>query len=323
MPIGKSSICNVQNSKVRCPKVSIVVPFYNPGPFFQQCVSSIFSQDYKNLEILFVNDGSVSGTVPNLTLEVRKKVNVIEQSHRGVSVARNLGLTYATGDYVCFLDSDDFFDKNFISELVRSALEHDSDVVVCDFYYYNQIKQIDQKKKVPIDLLNMTLIGENLKSNIFDISPNVWNKMFKRSLITENQIAFQELKTCNDFAFTYQCLAYAKKISLVNIPLVHYRICQDGNISSKRGAHAQNLFCALKFLQQKLTEKKLFEVYCYTFKLRAFRSIVHEFVACDFFQKWSFLFSATKEFSIRELLEVFAVGIYQTVVDLKKKLHNK
>ncbi len=308
---------------MRLPKVTVVVPFYNPGQFFQQCVSSIISQDYENLEILFVNDGSISGTVPKLIFKDGKKIRLIEQPHLGVSAARNFGLSHATGDYVCFLDSDDFFETSFISELVRSAIEHNSDVVVCGFYFYNQIKGLDDKQKVPLDSFNGTVMSECLKTHIFSFSPNVWNKMFKRSLIIENQIIFQELKTCNDFAFTYQCLAYAKRISVVNAPLVHYRINQNSNISSNRGAFAINIFYALKFLQQKLTEKKLFEVYCYTFNLRAFRSIAHEFMVCNFSQKCSFLFSATKAFSTKELLKIFAVGVRETVVDLKKKLLNK
>ena len=165
---------------MRFPKVTVVVPFYNPGQFFQQCVSSIISQDYENLEILFVDDGSISGTVPNLIFK-EGKIRLIEQSHLGVGAARNFGLSRATGDYVCFLDSDDFFETSFISELVRSAIDHESDVVVCGFYYYNQTKEVDERRRVPVDLFNGTLTAECLKANIFAFSPNVWNKRYSKS----------------------------------------------------------------------------------------------------------------------------------------------
>ena len=305
------------------PKVSVIVPFYNPGPFFEECVSSIVSQDYDNLEILLINDGSTTGPIPDVALSNEKNIRLLEQPHFGVAAARNFGLLHATGDYVCFLDSDDFFEKKFISELVRSAVEYKSDVVVCGFYYYNQIKRIDEKRKLPLDLFKPSLLVENPNPDIFAFSPNVWNKMFRRVLLKENQIVFQELKTCNDFAFTYQSLVCAKRISLVNHLLVHYRICQKNNISSHRGVYARNIFYALKLVQRILIEKNLLEVYCYTFKLRAFRSIVHEFKTCDFFQKCYFLLSAAKLFSFKDLLSIFTVGFYGIIKDMKRKLQNE
>ena len=115
------------------PNISIVVPFYIFGSIFQDCVSLTVSQGYENTEILLANDESIDNIVPNLLLRIKLQ----EQTHLGVSAVRNSGLSHAMGENVIFGDSDNFFDKIFIFQLVCGAMEHKSDMVVCGFYFCN------------------------------------------------------------------------------------------------------------------------------------------------------------------------------------------
>ena len=301
------------------PKVSVIIPFYNPGELFYSCITSIVEQRYKNIEILLINDGSTNlNDLPLLVISDRR-IKLFNRTHKGVSAARNFGLKVATGDYVLFLDSDDFFETDFLSKIVQNALINKSDIAVCGFYLYDQRCQSDVKKVIPKDLITKTLRQEESSLDIFKFSPNIWNKLFKRTLIIENQITFQDLLTCNDFAFTYQCLALADRISTIDLPLIHYRINQLGNISSKRGRFAKNIFYAIKQLREKLVDAKRFDKYCYTFRQRAFRSIVHEFFSCSLSQKFLFLISAPRILSLSELFLILGVGLKETMAPIVKK----
>lgn len=290
-------------------KVSVIIPFYNPGNFFLTCISSIVTQTHENLEIILVNDGSTEGKFLTTQLVNDKRVKLFNLPHQGVSHARNFGLTQATGEYIIFLDSDDFFEKRFIEKFLESALKNNSDAVIGGFYLYNQNTQRDEKSILPQDVFHAPVDFEKLKPDVFSFSPNVWNKMFKRSLIMDNRITFQKLVTCNDFVFTYLCLACANQVSIVNIPLVHYRIQQENNISSNRGDHALNICHAIKLLRSELSSRKLLKKYCYTFKVRAFRSLVHEFLACSFSQKCRFIFFTPKVLTLQELIQILCSGL--------------
>lgn len=300
------------------PKISVIIPFYNPGVFFDTCLTSVVRQNYSNVEILLINDGSTNlNDLSSLAIS-DKRIKLFNRPHQGVSAARNFGLKVATGDYVLFLDSDDFFEADFISKIVQKALKSRSDIAVCGFYLYDQRYQRDIKKLTPKDLLTKTVEEEGLTFDIFKLSPNIWNKLFKRALIIKNQIMFQELETCNDFAFTYQCLALADRISFIDLPLIHYRVNQRDNISSKRGMSAKNIFYAIKFLREKLGEANRFKKYCYTFRLRAFCSIVHEFLSCSLSQKFLFLLSAPLILPLSELFLIFGVGMKETLLAMVK-----
>ena len=294
-------------------KVSVIVPFYNPGRFFLTCISSIVTQTYENLEIILVDDGSTENKFLTHQLINDKRVKLFNLPHRGVSYARNFGLSQSTGEYIIFLDSDDFFEEKFIEKLLESAIKNNSDVVIGGFCFYNQKTQSDEKCFLPKDVSYVPANCKKLKPDIFNFSPNVWNKMFKRTLITDNRITFQKLVTCNDFVFTYLCLACAEQISIVNIPLVHYRVQQGNNISSSRGDHALNICHAIKLLRSELSTRNLLKKYCYTFKVRAFRSLVHEFLACSFSQKCRFIFLAPKILTLRELMQILCIGLYDTL----------
>ena len=117
------------------PLISVIIPVYNVGNYLLKCLDSCFSQTYTNIEVIAVNDGSTdnSGKMLDQYAENELRLKVIHQQNRGVVRARELGIVNSKGEYVCFVDSDDFIEKDMIYSLLRVALGTKADIVSCDF----------------------------------------------------------------------------------------------------------------------------------------------------------------------------------------------
>lgn len=182
--------------------VSVIVPVYNPGEHFEKCVESIIGQTYSNLEIILVDDGSTDGS-EKLCDEFAKKdsrINVIHQPNGGVSNARNNGLKKCKGDYVCFVDSDDYIENNMISIAVSHIFEEG-----CQLVTFGYTKELPNGK---IKDITMPHITERANYKVFDdyvcrgYSLHVWNKLIKKDIIIKY---FNEnYKTCEDMLFSSQ-----------------------------------------------------------------------------------------------------------------------
>ena len=296
-------------------KVSVIIPIYNPDALFNVCLESVCSQTYKNLEILLIDDGSDSNCQEKLFdySKFDKRVRLIRTKHQGTGGARNVGLHAATGKYACFLDSDDFFEKNFIEVMVREAEKENSDIVATEFYIY------DDKSKKDIYSYKYSSKTANCMEGLIDqehifqrFTPNVWDKLFKLSHLQEKTIDFERLSTCNDLTFTYLAIAEASKISIVRTPMVHYRINQENSISSSRGKYAKNVCLALISLQNKLKERKLIQGFKKSFTLLAWRSIRHELAACSLYQSCKLLISMLTIIPISLLTAIIVVAVSDT-----------
>ena len=119
------------------PKVSVIIPVYNVEKYLSECLDSVVNQTLKDIEIICVNDGSPDGSAAILEEYAQKdnRIKVITQENRGLSEARNSGLKIASGEYIAFLDSDDYIDLKFFEQLYKRGIESNSDVVVCENIY--------------------------------------------------------------------------------------------------------------------------------------------------------------------------------------------
>ena len=182
--------------------VSVIVPVYNPGERFERCVESIIGQTYSNLDIILVDDGSSDGS-EKLCDEFAKKdsrITVIHQPNGGVSNARNNGLKVCKGDYVCFVDSDDYIENNMVSVAVSHIFEEG-----CQLVSFGYTKELPGGK---IKEITMPSIYERANYKVFDdyvckgYSLQVWNKLIKKDIIIKY---FNEhYKTCEDMLFSSQ-----------------------------------------------------------------------------------------------------------------------
>jgi len=199
------------------PKISVIVPVYNTSTYLRRCLDSILEQDFTSYEVICVNDGSTDNSLEILREYEKKseKIKVINQVNNGVAKTRNTALKHAKGDYLAFLDSDDFVRENYLSRLYDAAIDTRSDIVICNFYrYYEQInlaKPVFYKFRRGVfnkyDILK-GLIPDNL------IHSYLWNKLWKREIF-EDFNSFPDMKF-EDLAIMSQLIYKADKIAVIN-----------------------------------------------------------------------------------------------------------
>lgn len=187
------------------PLVSIIIPVYNSEKYINRCIQSILSQDYQEIEIILVNDGSKDNSLKLIKKYAQKydNIKVFTQKNQGPGVARNLGIKKSRGDYITFVDSDDYIEKDYIKILTESV--GNNDIIISGY------KTIDE---------NMRLINERIpKGTKMDYVKYVSTccKLYKKDLIVKNNIIFPSRKIGEDVLFTLKCYALtSKKITVKN-----------------------------------------------------------------------------------------------------------
>lgn len=206
-------------------EISIIVPVYNVEKYLNKCVDSIIKQTFTNWELILVDDGSTdnSGLLCDKFVKKDKRIRVIHKKNGGLSEARNYGIDMSKGNFLIFVDSDDYIDKNMCSILLKKLKENNADIVSCNFY-----KVFDNK----ILLNSMFVKGEKiflkdeiLREYFLNLFPDIfatWNKIYKKELFVNNEIRFPIGRLHEDIATTYKLYYYANKIVVINKPLYYY-----------------------------------------------------------------------------------------------------
>lgn len=249
-------------------KVSIVIPVYNAEKYIRQQLDSLIAQTYKNMEIICVNDGSTDGT-EKILAEYSEKYNFITthlKPNGGVSSARNLGIRYATGKYLIFLDADDFCCENMLEEVVDAAESTGAEIVIFDAYRFDECA-----KQVLKDNFSYTY-GSGLKYT-WEISDDlyktirsvVWNKLFLRRVIIENELLFPLITLSEDVVFNFETVTVVKTLFILNKKLIYYRIGNTNSLTHKLNEMPYAVFEALNILKEKLISRGVFEQYKYSF----------------------------------------------------------
>ncbi len=213
------------------PLISIIVPVRNVAVLLYHNIDTLISQTYKNLEIILINDGSSdsSGTICDKLAKKDSRIKVIHQNHRGVSCARNAGLEQATGEYIGFMDADDFVSLNFYEFLYKTLVNNNADIAECNFIKTEIQKAIFDTFTPPIqdeetldiytsDEALRLLHDDNLHTCIKAVA--LWNKLYKKELW--DGIRFPEFKIYEDEMTTYKVLDKCNKIVSSNQILYAY-----------------------------------------------------------------------------------------------------
>lgn len=195
------------------PKISIVVPVYNVENYVDKCIESILGQEYSDLEIILIDDGSFdsSGHICDSYLKTDSRIILVHTKNRGLSEARNLGIKISSGDYIGFVDSDDWINKDMYSILVSNALKYNADISACNFNYVhlkNETIETRGYKNKEIIFCQNTV--KNLINYIINDDIYVWNKLYKKSLFSN--IRFPANKLYEDVSTTYKLYAKAKAV---------------------------------------------------------------------------------------------------------------
>lgn len=217
--------------------VTVIVAVYNVEKYIERCLASICNQTYQNLEIIVVDDGSTdeSGRLCDKVAEADCRIHVIHKKNGGISSARNAGLDIATGDYVVFVDGDDYLEMDMYEKMV-AQLQHSSvQMAVCSFQYVYERKIKCVKPPLGSGTITRNEYIRGLLEDSFAFYYSVvWNKMFQRTLIQKYGLRFDEdWNVMEDFQFVLQILPHVKNMAMCTGALYNYRKNNYGTATNR------------------------------------------------------------------------------------------
>lgn len=204
-------------------KVSIIIPVYNVEKYLSQCLDSVLEQTFTDLDILVIDDGSTdrSGSICDEYAAKESRIRVFHTENKGLSAARNYGLDRCNGDYIAFLDSDDWLENRAIELLVESILSEDADIAVCGHYVeWEDYSEVGSVPDAPRISTGNAIVNEYLHG--IGIGVQIWNKLYRSNILY--RIRFPEHRLYEDIATTYKFLETANRLVRVPELLVHYRM---------------------------------------------------------------------------------------------------
>lgn len=244
--------------------ISVIIPIYNAEKYLKTCLESILEQTHKNLEIICINDGSTDGSLQILTEYALKdsRIKSINQKNHGASASRNVGLDNATGDYIMFVDADDYIEKNTCELAVQTAKQHDTDLV-----FWSYVREYENDSKEKHFLWNDGEIFENeiVKTSLLrklcgpfeeelahpehlHSFESLCPKLYRASIISNNHIRFtniKEMTTSEDGYFNLNFLWYVKKAIYIKKGLYHYNKTNETSVTT---VYKKNLFSQRQIL---------------------------------------------------------------------------
>lgn len=242
-------------------KFSVVVPVYNVANYLKYCIESIINQTYKNLEIILVDDGSTdkSSEICDFFKEKDNRIKVINKKNGGASSARNVGIENSTGDYLIFIDGDDYWDDNTaLDQVYKNLIKSKVDVLMFGFKkYYESNKVIEKSKYIfDIDMIDINskknTINYLVKNNLLISSP--CNKVIKINLFDENNLKFKEGIIAEDIDWNLRLAINAGSFGVLNNAFYIYRQRECSITHSKTLKHIEDLLENLEFCINILNE---------------------------------------------------------------------
>lgn len=234
-------------------KVSIIVPFYNVENYIEKCLQSLVNQTLEDVEIILVNDGSQDGTKEIAKQFVEKypnKIMYLEKENGGLSDARNYAIPYAKGEYIAFLDSDDYVEANMYEEMYNKAKEENLDYVECDFLWEYPDKSLESKGKQ----------YSNKKEMFIYTRVVAWNKLIKRKIVQENHLEFPRGYRYEDVEFFYKLLPLIHNYGIVQKPFIHY-VQRENSISNVQNTRTKEIIDVLGHVIDYYKRNQLFDEY--------------------------------------------------------------
>ena len=229
--------------------ISIIIPMYNVEQYFPRCIESVINQTYKKLEIILVDDGStdLSSTLADQYAEQDKRIKVVHQKNGGNAVARNTGLKQVTGDWILFVDSDDYVELNYVELLHDTAVKYDADMSLCNLqvYEWNHPQKMTGKNKSTVKSTTEAL------SSLFyqkGTTPGPCAKLYKTKLFKD--ITFPVGKICEDLATTYKIFARAKKVVFNSQTLYYYLTNPSSTMQKQMRNFKHERVVALDFCEE-------------------------------------------------------------------------
>lgn len=270
-------------------KASIIIAAYNIETYIRRCIISIINQTLKDIEIIVVNDGSTDNTL-GIIKELYKldnRIIIVNQENKGLIEARKSGLNIAKGEYILFVDGDDWLEINTLELLYNNAKENKSDIII-----YNAFLSYDDRKE-KFDVIFDSYIDENdYIKNLFlgKILPCIWSRFIKLEFIKSNNIGFpSDISFAEDLAASASLFMYNPKVSLLKENLYNYYQRGD-SITNKKNSKVLEVDKALSFIHNRLREKNLYNKYKEEFEYMVYKHL---------FSCWFLKYSYEEELNIK------------------------
>lgn len=271
------------------PKISIIVPVYKVEKYIDKCIKSILNQTFRDFELILVNDGSPDkcGEICNNYLKIDNRIKVINKENGGLSSARNAGLNIARGEYIGFIDSDDYINKNMYEILYNEAIKNEADITICEFQnvYENSDEVRDKLSAFKVFNYNNIEALEQLykeKSVQFVVS---WNKLYKKGIFLD--VKYDEGKIHEDEFIIHKLLYKSKKTIFIPVKLYYYLQRENSIMQSKFNKNNLDFIDALEqrmifFKYLKINELKYSSQYWYVrYLLDYFYKAKYNIYNCD------------------------------------------
>lgn len=298
------------------PKVSVIIPVYNPGEYFTRCLDSVANQTLKDIEVICIDDGSTDSSVEILNEYSQKdpRFKVFHQENSGAGMARNRAIDMASGEYIIFVDADDWIEEEMCEKLYNHAKSLDVDLVLFDAMWYYQdetllVKSFDDnefRQDYRTYVFDRSFIYEKIFVARLGV---IWSKFYKTSYIKENNIRFSTYKIYNDIVFHFKSMLLTNRIAYYPEAFYHYlRIGQPSlQTSFTGGAYEPAWFCVMIEIRDFLKKhylmdqfRKKYLNYCFIYSDRKFRDTSPEHREL-FFEKLKYFYESLeltpKEFS--------------------------
>ena len=235
--------------------VSVIVPFYNVENYIEKCLETLVNQNLEDIEIILVNDGSKDRSkiiVDKFLKQYPEKIVYLEKENGGLSDARNYAIPHAKGEYIAFLDSDDYVEKTMYKDMYELAKKENSDMVECDFYW----KYPDKNKRKE----DKGVIYNGKKEMLEKVRVVAWNKLIKKEILEKSGVLFPKGLRYEDVEFTYKLVPYLDKVSFLKKPCIHY-IQREGSISNNQNERNKEIFQVLDNVIKFYKENNLYDEY--------------------------------------------------------------
>lgn len=214
------------------PKLSVVVPIYNVSEYLEKCIDSCLNQTMSDFELILVNDGSTDNSLDICKRYNDPRIQILDKVNGGLSDARNAGLKVAQGEFIYFVDSDDFLELTCFEKCINKLEETQSDMVIFDIYQY--FMQTNTKEVIHNGLdANVVTSVEETPEVLTKVLNAAWNKMARKSLFDQTLIEYPVGYYYEDLGTTYKLMLKANKISFIHEPLYNYLADRPGNITQQ------------------------------------------------------------------------------------------
>ena len=244
------------------PEISVVVPVYNVEAYLEKCIDSILAQTFTDFEMILVDDGSTDASPSIIDRRAAEdpRIRVIHKKNGGLSDARNEGMKIAEGEYVSFIDSDDFIEPQMLEKALAKLRETGADIVIFDFYQYYQA---DGRRELIANRFSdeRTYSLADTPQLITSIANAAWNKVYRLSLFRDHDILYPWGCLYEDLGTTYRLLARAHSVAFVNEPLYDYLKDRPGNITGEFNMRAYHVLDMVKITLDDYKRLGIYEKY--------------------------------------------------------------